>query len=236
MSDKRADVRHEVFMSKIDNASAYNSGIYDSNITNVLPYYTEYHAQVIDLVKAMGLTSPSWLDTGCGTGTLALRALGENNNIRFTLADPSSQMLEKAREKLGEKVSYVNCGSHELLFDGEFDVVTAIQSHHYYDKQGREQAVKHCFDALRDGGVFVTFENIRQSTAASDAVGLKRWEMFLDAHQSDPSEVKRHIERRGVEVFPITIEEHLELLKRAGFSSVNILWASYLQAGFWAIK
>lgn len=159
-------------MSKTDNASAYDSGIYDSNIVNVLPYYTEFHAQVMDLVKTMGLNAPKWLDTGCGTGTLALRALSENNSIRFTLADPSAQMLEQARAKTGDKASYVNCGSHELSFENMFDVVTAIQSHHYYDKPGREQAVKHCYDAL----------------------------------------------------------------KECGFTSVNVLWQSYLQAGFWAIK
>ena len=44
------------------------------------------------------------------------------------------------------------------------------------------------------------------------------------------------LDRRGVETHPITIEQHLEILKRSGFSSVNLLWASYLQAGFWAIK
>ena len=37
-------------------------------------------------------------------------------------------------------------------------------------------------------------------------------------------------------MFPITIEQHLEMLKNAGFKSVNILWVSYMQAGFWAIK
>lgn len=222
-------------MSKIDNASAYDSGIYDSNIVNVLPYYTEFHAQVMDLVKTMGLNAPEWLDTGCGTGTLALRALSENNRIRFTLADPSAQMLEQARAKIGDKASYVNCGSHELSFENKFDVVTAIQSHHYYDKPGREQAVKHCYDALKEGGVFVTFENIKMSTEASDAIGLKRWENFL-SKSFDEEEVKRHIDRRGVEVFPITIEEHLKLLKECGFTSVNVLWQSYLQAGFWAIK
>ena len=45
-----------------------------------------------------------------------------------------------------------------------------------------------------------------------------------------------HKERRGTEVFPITVEEHLSLLKKCGFRSVNLLWASYLQAGFWAVK
>jgi len=221
--------------SKIDNASAYNSGIYDKNITNVLPYYTEFHAQVIDTVNAMGLKEPKWLDTGCGTGTLALRALGENPSIRFTLCDPSEQMLGEAKAKFGDKVEYINKASHELDFHNEFDVVTAIQSHHYYDASGREEAVKHCFDALREGGVFMAFENIRMSTEESDAISLRRWKNFLE-NNLGPEEAQRHMVRRGVEVFPITIEEHLTLLKKCGFSSVNVLWTSFLQAGFWAIK
>ena len=48
-----------------DNKSAYNAGIYDEHIVNVLPYYREYHKQVIDVVGNMGLEAPQWLDTGC---------------------------------------------------------------------------------------------------------------------------------------------------------------------------
>ncbi len=58
-----------------DNRSAYDSGIYDEHIVSVLPYYREFHNQAIDLASTVGFTSPKWLDTGCGTGTLALRTL-----------------------------------------------------------------------------------------------------------------------------------------------------------------
>ena len=92
----------------------------------------------MDLVRAMGLKDISWLDTSCGTGTLAGRVLAEGEDVRFTLCDPE--------------------------------------------------------------------------------------------------EVEHHINRRGVEVFPITIEEHIRLLRARGFGSFDVLWTSYLQAGFWAIK
>ena len=42
-------------------------------------------------------------------------------------------------------------------------------------------------------------------------------------------------EESDVEVFPITIEEHITLLREAGFKSVDILWTSYLRAGFCAM-
>jgi len=220
-----------------DNKSAYNSSVYDENIVSTLPYYREYHSQIIDLVKATGMQDIDWLDTGCGTGTLAGRVLDSRDDVRFTLCDPSQQMLDIAKNKLqGKGIRVLNIASQNMAFDSEFDVVTAVQSHHYLKPDERKTAVGNCFRALKNGGVFVTFENIRMTTESSDKIALKRWEGFLSDHLKDPAAVKMHMDRRGVEVFPITIEEHIKLLREAGFKSVDILWTSYLQAGFWAMK
>lgn len=220
-----------------DNKSAYNSSVYDENIVSTLPYYREYHNQIIDLVKAMGTKDINWLDTGCGTGTLASRVLDSRDDVKFTLCDPSEQMLEIAQNKLcGSDIRVFNIALQMMTFDSEFDVVTAVQSHHYLKPDERKTAVENCFRALKDNGVFITFENIRMTTEDSDKIALKRWENFLSDHLKDPDIVKMYIDRRGVEVFPITIEEHIKLLREAGFKSVDVLWTSYLQAGFWAIK
>ena len=45
-----------------DNKSAYDSNIYDEHIVNVLPYYREYHDQIIDLVQICKQDSIDWLD------------------------------------------------------------------------------------------------------------------------------------------------------------------------------
>ena len=80
------------------------------------------------------------------------------------------------------------------------------------------------------------FENVKMSTDESDDLTLKRWVHFLEEHGNSPEDVKMQLGRRGTEVLPITIEKHIELLREVGFKSVNLLWASYLQAGIWAIK
>lgn len=223
-----------------DNKSSYNSSTYDENITNVLPYYTEFHSQVIDVARTISREKEGrikWLDTGCGTGTLALRVLDELPDTELTLCDPSEGMLEVAREKLkGRDINYNIIASDALSYENEFDIVTAIQSHHYYDIKTRDIAVKKCYRALKEDGIFMTFENIRMSTEESDAIALNRWGQFLLDHGWTPEGVKAHQARRGVEMFPITIEQHLDLLKNAGFRSVDILWVSYMQAGFWAVK
>ena len=220
-----------------DNKSAYNSNIYDSHIENVLPYYSEYHRQIMDMVGTMFGENVKWLDTGCGTGTLAKRVLDERDDVEFTLADPSEQMMGVAKQKLsGRDIQYINLPSQKLEFDSVFDVVTAVQSHHYLQPDERREAVQKCYSALREGGLFITFENIRMSTDESEAIALSRWAKFLAEHDNTEEDIQGQMDRRGTEVFPITIEEHLQVLKDAGFKSVNLLWASYLQAGFWAVK
>ena len=110
-----------------DNKSAYNAGIYDEHIVNVLPYYREYHKQVIDVVGNMGLEAPQWLDTGCGTGTLAAKALEVIPDVCFTLCDPSENMLAQAKEKLQHKnIRFLNVPSDKLEFNNEFDVVSSV--------------------------------------------------------------------------------------------------------------
>ena len=220
-----------------DNKSAHNSGVYDERITSVLPYYREYHAQIIDLVDKLDIPNPNWLDTGCGTGTLAARVFEMRDDVRFTLADPSVGMLEKAKEKLsGRDVEFINQSSLEISFTDEYDIVTAVQSHHYLQKDERKRAVQNCYEALKESGLFVTFENICMSDPKSDEIAMKRWVAFLEEHGNTPEEVQIQKDRRGVETLPITIEEHINLLRDCGFRSVDLLWTSYLQAGFWAIK
>ena len=220
-----------------DNKSAYNAKIYDEHIINVLPYYTEYSAQVIDLVRNMGKADPKWLDTGCGTGTFALKALDRLDIQRLALCDPSENMLADARAKLaGRDCEFYGIGSQDMTFEGEFDAVTAIQSHHYFDRQTRERAVANCFRALKEGGIFVYFENTAPLTETGRENLLARLGEYQLGAGRTSDEVDAHLARYGVEYFPINIREHLQMLEMTGFAACELFWQSFMQCGFYAVK
>ena len=42
--------------------------------------------------------------------------------------------------------------------------------------------------------------------------------------------------RCGKDYFPLTMFQHIELLKSIGFSKVHIFWISYMQMGIYAIN
>ena len=100
----------------------------------------------------------------------------------------------------------------------------------------RLAATRKCYELLKPGGLYITFENIRPLTAAGTEIGKTNWKNFQIAAGKTADEAENHIQRFGVEYFPITVEEHLALLRGCGFKVVELLWYSYMQAGFYCIK
>ncbi|HUI39957.1 MAG TPA: class I SAM-dependent methyltransferase [Methanothrix sp.] len=216
---------------------------YDSEIRGILPHYDSFHQETINLVLSALPEPAAWLDTGCGTGTLVERALKQFPTTRFVLADPSVEMLEVAMRKLSEsdRVTFLNPAcTQELSPEGIgtecFDVITAIQSHHYLSKEERTRATRACCDLLNEGGIFVTFENVRPLTDRGTEIGKLRWKRHQLDSGREPQTVEGHLERFGRVFFPLTAEEHLSILREAGFSVVELLWYSCMQAGFYCIK
>lgn len=224
-----------------DNSTSHIADEYDGKINQTIPYYEMFHKETINTVKVHNSNLAAWLDAGCGTGTLVLNAIPMFPQTRFALADPSPQMLAIAREKLAQvnqaNIDYLEAGTQDLDLPGEgFDVITTIQSNHYFDKATREKAILNCYRMLKPGGIYITFENIRPITDVGISLGLKRWQEFQMLGGKSTEEARAHVGRFDKEFFPITIEQHLELLRGSGFTVVEVLWASYLQAGFYAIK
>ena len=67
-------------------------------------------------------------------------------------------------------------------------------------------------------------------------IGKERWGRFQESRGRQPGAVRAHLARFDVDYFPLTVEQHLELLRGCGFRVVELLWYSVMQAGFWALK
>ncbi|HMK54149.1 MAG TPA: class I SAM-dependent methyltransferase [Methanobacteriaceae archaeon] len=230
-------------MKNHNNTTPHQAADYDGQIVNIIPGYACFHQEIINIVKAMKLKPNTWLDTGCGTGNLVKKAITEFPNTNFILCDPSAEMLRQAQKKLRDHTS------GRLLFlkpipTQDFppglcarpDIVTAILSHHYLSPDERKKATMACYNLLKEDGIYITFENIRPNTVEGLEIGMEYWKNFQLEQGRDFETVKSHLERFDREFFPITLEEHLNLLRETGFEVVEILWYSYMQAGFFAKK
>jgi len=229
-------------MKKVsDNKTPHKSSEYTINVRKTIPFYECFHQQTIDLVKTIKPDVKEWLDTGCGTGFLIEKALLIFKDCIFVLADPSMEMLTMARNRLGcyKNIKYldpVRTEDIKITTLKEYDVITAIQAHHYLKSEDRKKATINCYKLLKDNGIYITFENIKPENDGVIDFQLDRWMNFQLLEGRSKKDVAGHRKRFGVKYFPIKVSEHLELLNSAGFRIVEVFWLSYLQAGFFCIK
>lgn len=230
-------------MTDSDNTTPHISHLYDVDVENTIPYYSTFHRETINLIRSLLNEPKSWLDAGCGTGTLIKQAADVFPNTKFLLMDPSEAMLDQARAKLStipeDRLIFLEPSTTQDFsqkLEQKLDVITAIQSHHYLHPQERIKATKNCYHLLKEDGLFITFENIKPLTEDGIRIGKRYWGEFQLSHGRTKDTVKNHLKRFNVGYFPITIEEHLNLLKRTGFKVVELLWYSYMQAGFYCLK
>jgi len=211
-----------------DNTTPHKADDYSREVQKTIPFHAEILAQAIDVGLSVRPDARTWLDTGCGPGTLGEMLLARAPAIELTIADPSEAMLALAKhpEKILSK-------TQDLSGIGPFDVITAVQCHHY---GGRERAVTRCHDLLVSGGVLVVFENVRAETDEGHAIQRKRWAAWQRSVGRSDEEVAQHLAREGTKFFPIRPSEHLDLLRKTGFRVVELFFRAYGQAGFYAVK
>lgn len=211
---------------------------YDVKISKTIPYFSEFYAQTIDVIEQCEFKAIHWLDLGCGTGAMEEEALKCFPKARFVLVDPSEKMLEQAKIKLRGRdgVDYILGKSTDISFEDEFEVVTAIQSHHYMAAEERKLAVEKVFQALKKDGIFVCFENVIPEDESLKERELLRWGRYQQRNGKTAEEALEHNARCGVNYFPLTVGQHIDLLRKTGFSAVHVFWISYMQMGVYAIK
>ncbi|MBE5851807.1 MAG: hypothetical protein E7299_02455 [Lachnospiraceae bacterium] len=60
----------------------------------------------------------------------------------------------------------------ELDFVNEFDVITAIQVNHYMNETGRRAALMKYYAALKNNGLFISFENFAPFTDLGNKIKI----------------------------------------------------------------
>lgn len=220
-----------------DNTTPMTAEEYDKKINDTIPYYPDFYDQTLDIVEQCGFRQIDWLDLGCGTGSLEKLAFQRFPHIHFVLVDPSEKMIGQAKLKLGDNsIQYICADSVSIRFENCFHIVTAIQAHHYMQEEERRKATECVYRSLKDGGIYINFENVIPEDEEIREFELLRWGRYQQRHGKTKEEAKAHNARCGVSYFPLSVPQHIKLLKDVGFSKVQVFWYSYMQMGIYGMK
>ena len=114
------------------------------------PQY-EWGLEVLDRLELAG--DEYVMDAGCGSGRVTAKLLEKLPSGRVLCVDASEQMIDKARETLGQRADYKVADLSELKVDEPVDVVFSTATFHWVLDHDRLFSRLH--DTLRPGGRLV---------------------------------------------------------------------------------
>ena len=181
------------------------------------------------------------LDIGCGAGNYSLKMLSKLPNLECTLVDLSDPMLDKAYERVSEqtnkKVQVVKGDIREVpLKQNYFDIILAgAVLHHLRDDQDWETTFKKIYGILKPGGCFMISDLITQDTEILNNYTWERYGDYLE-ELGGKDYRKKVLDYVDKEDSPRSMNYQLDLMKKLGFSKVEILHKNMCFGAFGGIK
>ena len=226
-------------MDKIKNHFEEEAEQYDGIIKNLIPYY---HQMVEALVNTLPLSASEKfevIDLGCGTGTISRAIKDAYPKAKITCVDISEKMLQVASGKLKDvqHAAYINSNFYDFNFDKKYDaVVSSLALHHLVTREDNLDFYRKIYSCLNTGGVFINADVVLASTDALQERYMEQWKNFMCSNVPKDEVDKKWIPTYYEEDRPISIMEHFDMLKAAGFEIMDVVWKYYNFAVYMAIK
>jgi tRNA (cmo5U34)-methyltransferase len=191
--------------------------------------------------KAIKPKAVNVLDIGCGAGNYTLKMLSKTPNLNATLIDLSQNMLDKAHERVSEvttgKVETIQGDIRDIdLPKNHFDIILAgAVLHHLREDSDWEFVFKKLYDSLTAGGCLMISDLLIQDYEAVNQLIWKMYANYLKQKGGEEYQQKvfDYIEKEDT---PRSMVYQLDLMKKVGFSSVEILHKNACFGAFGGIK
>lgn len=181
------------------------------------------------------------LDIGCGAGNYSLMMLTKIPDLNCTLVDLSKPMLDKAQERVSQNTN----GTIEILqgdirevalAENQFCIILAgAVLHHLRDDHDWETTFIKLYKLLKPGGCLMISDLITQDAALLNDY---TWEIYGDYLENLAGKEyrKKVLDYVAKEDTPRSMNYQLDLMKKVGFSKVEILHKNMCFGAFGGIK
>lgn len=181
------------------------------------------------------------LDIGCGAGNNTLKLLTMFNRLDCDMVDLSRPMLERAQQR----ISAINRGTVRLfqedirtanLPEGHYDIImAAMVLHHLRDDRDWEDTFQKLYDLTAPGGSIWIADFVSHENPVIQENMWGRYGKYLESMggTSYREKVFAYIDK---EDSPRPVTYQLDLLRKSGFSEVEILHKNSCFVAFGAIK
>lgn len=174
----------------------------------------------IKIAKLMPTTTNlKLLDLGCGTGLELDEIFRVNPSVQVTGIDLAEKMLEKLKQKHSDRenqLKLIITDYFKYEFGKEvFDVALTAQTLHHFSYEEKTALYKKIRESLKPSGFYVEADYIAPTQEIEDFHFTEKKRIYTE---QGLKEGLYHYDT------PCTVENQVRLLKKAGFSNIEIVW------------
>ena len=210
---------------------------YDQNRRKFIPCFEDYYVSTTDFLAEKVKNPKCIVDLGSGTGLLAYFWYQKFNEANYILVDIAEDMLSVAKRRFEglKNFSYQVFDYKSELPKEDFDTVISALSIHHLEDDEKIQLFKNLYEKLPEGGVFANYDQFCAGDPEMDTWFDTYWEGQLYQSGLTQKDIELWQERRKFDR-ECSVENEVELLKKAGFKSVKCIYGYHKFSVILAIK
>lgn len=215
--------------------------IFDDHVRKHVPFYDELHQLITDISGWFleDLTNVYDVGTSIGEVIANIQHSYPDRKLNIYGIDNSYFMAEKAAKLFKDDINVTIM--HGDAVNNTFKIenaslVTSVLTLQFIKEKYRQSLVDRIYEGLNPGGGFILVEKVIGSSAKFNEIWVETYhEMKVRNGVTEKDVIDKSRAIRGI-LKPLTVDENINMLQKAGFEKIDTFfkWGNF--AGFLAIK
>jgi tRNA (cmo5U34)-methyltransferase len=216
--------------------------VFDNMLGRSIPQYDVMRSTCFELAVQFQLKGKDIVDIGCARGEAIANLIDRfGSQNRFIGLEISESMIKSARKRFKGYINtnIVDIRKHDLrhkLPKFSACVIMSVLTIQFTPIEHRQRIIQDIYDNLIEKGAFIFVEKVLGANSYIDNVFVENYLSLKSKNGYSQDQIERKkLSLEGVLV-PVTAKWNEELLKMAGFKSIDCFWRWLNFAGWIAIK
>jgi len=213
------------------------ASVFDDMLNRSVPFYKENLKLQIDILKNFLQKDDLVIDLGSSTGTFLIE-LTKKIDIKAIGLDNSPAMIKRAKNKakaFGSNAKFIEADFLEYDLSGAKAII-ANYTIQFIRPLKREKLIKKIYDSLQENGIFLMSEKLITENKKLNKVMIDIYYDYKKEMGYSEFEIAQKREALENVLIPYTMNENIEMLKNAGFHTIEVIFRWNNFASFIAFK
>ena len=233
-------MRDNIFKKEISKQFEFDeevASVFDDMLNRSVPFYKENLKLQIDILKNFLQKDDLVIDLGSSTGTFLIE-LTKKTDIKAIGLDNSPAMIKRAKNKakaFGSNAKFIEADFLEYDLSGAKAII-ANYTIQFIRPLKREKLIKKIYDSLQKDGIFLMSEKLITENKKLNKIMIDIYYEYKKEMGYSEFEIAQKREALENVLIPYTMNENIEMLKNAGFKSIEVIFRWNNFASFIAFK